>query len=173
MGFDTDTVLYHGTNKDFDSFQARETKGWEQDGKGVSLDRHPSIASGYANQRSGLSGDGANVLPVYIRGKLATRAEWESAVERSGGDTSQAQAVLEKAGFAGFQSPTAGMGGGKVTGEVRIFDPSNIRSVNAAFDPKKSTSSTLLAAAPFAAVGGAGLTIERELGSKMQRDKKD
>jgi hypothetical protein len=57
--------------------------------------------------------------------------------------------------------------------ELVIFDPSNIRSVNAAFDPKKSTSSTLLAASPFAAVGGAGLTSERELGSKMQRDKKD
>jgi hypothetical protein len=31
----------------------------------------------------------------------------------------------------------------------------------------------LFAAAPFAAVGGAGLTSERELGSKMKRDKKD
>jgi hypothetical protein len=54
-----------------------------------------------------------------------------------------------------------------------ILDDGNIRSVNAAFDPEKSTSSTLLAAAPFAAVGGAGLTSERELGSKMKRDKKD
>jgi hypothetical protein len=43
-----------------------------------------------------------------------------------------------------------------------IADPSNIRSVNAAFDPKKSTSSTLLAASPFAAVGGAGLTLAGE-----------
>jgi hypothetical protein len=56
---------------------------------------------------------------------------------------------------------------------VAIFDPSVIRSTNAAFDPEKSTSSTLLAAAPFAAVSGAGLTSERELGSKMKRDKKD
>lgn len=38
----------------------------------------------------------------------------------------------------------------------------NIRSVNAAFDPDKATSSTLLAAAPFAAVGGAGLTLAGE-----------
>ena len=38
----------------------------------------------------------------------------------------------------------------------------NIRSVYAAFDPEKSTSSTLLAAAPFAAVGGAGLTLAGE-----------
>jgi hypothetical protein len=45
---------------------------------------------------------------------------------------------------------------------VAIFDPSNIRSVNAAFDPEKSGSSTLLAAAPFAAVGGAGLTLAGE-----------
>jgi hypothetical protein len=38
----------------------------------------------------------------------------------------------------------------------------NMRSVNAAFDPEKSGSSTLLAAAPFAAVGGAGLTLAGE-----------
>jgi hypothetical protein len=43
-----------------------------------------------------------------------------------------------------------------------VFDPANIRSVNAAFDPEKSGSSTLLAAAPFAAVGGAGLTLAGE-----------
>jgi len=38
---------------------------------------------------------------------------------------------------------------------VVIFDPSNIRSVHAAFDPEKSGSSELLAAVPFA-VGGVG-----------------
>jgi GNAT superfamily N-acetyltransferase len=37
-----------------------------------------------------------------------------------------------------------------------VLDDGNIRSVNAAFDPEKSGSSTLLAAAPFAAVGGVG-----------------
>ena len=34
--------------------------------------------------------------------------------------------------------------------EVIVFDPSNIRSVNAAFDPAKSSSSNLMAADPFA-----------------------
>jgi hypothetical protein len=48
-----------------------------------------------------------------------------------------------------------------------ITDLMNMGNLN------KSTSSTLLAASPFAAVGGAGLTSERELGSKMKRDKKD
>lgn len=37
-------------------------------------------------------------------------------------------------------------------------------------DPDKASSSTLLAAAPFAAVGGAGLTAERELGARMTDD---
>jgi len=52
--------------------------------------------------------------------------------------------------------------GGKPQAVRVIFDPSNIRSVHAAFDPEKSTSSTLLAAAPFAALGGAGLTMAGE-----------
>jgi hypothetical protein len=82
----------------------------------------------------------------------------------------------KKAGYKGLiirnviDSPT---GYGEPSTVAAIFDPSNIRSVNAAFDPEKSGSSTLLAAAPFAAVSGAGLTSERELGSKMTREKKD
>jgi hypothetical protein len=71
--------------------------------------------------------------------------------------------IMRRLGFDGMQGIADGH-------ELVIFDPSNIRSVNAAFDPEKSTSSTLLAASPFAAVGGAGLTSERELGSKMADD---
>jgi hypothetical protein len=54
------------------------------------------------------------------------------------------------------------MGMSPDTTHLVIFDPANIRSVNAAFDPEKSGSSTLLAAAPFAAVSGAGLTLAGE-----------
>jgi hypothetical protein len=67
--------------------------------------------------------------------------------------------ALREEGYDGavFSQPSSGSEGVAV-----IFDPSNIRSVNAAFDPEKSGSSTLLAAAPFAAVGGAGLTLAGE-----------
>lgn len=78
-------------------------------------------------------------------------------------------AALKSEGFDGVVADSD-FGAGEI---VVVFDPSNIRSVNAAFDPDKAASSTLLAAAPFAAVGGAGLTSERELGNKMKRDKKD
>jgi hypothetical protein len=54
--------------------------------------------------------------------------------------------------------------------DVAIFDPSNIRSVNAAFDPEKSGSSTLLAAAPFAAVGGVGAGTATEGDAKTQEN---
>jgi hypothetical protein len=72
-----------------------------------------------------------------------------------------------------MRNDKGGMFGRRQVETTVIFDPSNIRSVNAAFDPEKSGSNMLLAAAPFAAVSGAGLTSERELGSKMTRDKKD
>jgi hypothetical protein len=166
-----ETIFYRGRTDAADSFEARTLKGWEQDGTGVSLDRSPSVASGYANQRAA-SLDGQNVVPVYVRGKLLPSAQWEARVsEIARGSTDpqsvaaaakQAQKEFSGQGYAGVKRPVASMGQGKKTGEVRIFDPSNIRSVNAAFDPKKSGSSTLLAAAPFAAVGGAGLTLAGE-----------
>jgi hypothetical protein len=166
-----ETIFYRGRTDAADSFEARTLKGWEQDGTGVSLDRSPSVASGYANQRAA-SLDGQNVVPVYVRGKLLPSAQWEARVsEIARGSTDpqsvaaaakQAQKEFSGQGYAGVKRPVASMGQGKKTGEVRIFDPSNIRSVNAAFDPEKSGSSTLLAAAPFAAVSGAGLTLAGE-----------
>jgi len=129
-----------------------------------------------------------SMLPVdVIRAGVPAgrRADFDAIVRRyqrdftgNGGrmSTNDLEAIAHQMGFDGFEVRNViddYMGkGGKSTVRA-IFDPSNIRSVNAAFDPEKSGSSTLLAAAPFAAVGGAGLTSERELGSKMTRDKKD
>jgi hypothetical protein len=70
----------------------------------------------------------------------------------------RATEILKQKGYDGIvmRNDKGGMFGRRQVETTVIFDPSNIRSVNAAFDPEKSGSSTLLAAAPFAAVGGVG-----------------
>ena len=83
-----------------------------------------------------------NVIPIYARtGKQLKTSDPQKA--------KQAQSQ-------GYDSVLYD-GPGTVDGqpEIIIFDPANIRSVHAAFDPEKSGSSELLAAVPFA-VGGVG-----------------
>lgn len=79
----------------------------------------PSYANSFA------SGNGGNVMPLVSRGRYAPGA-WSEAEARS----------------AGFQGREFG------DGTRQVFDPSNIRSVNAAFDPANSSSANLLAANP-------------------------
>ena len=191
MGFDTETVLYHGTDKEIASFRPSERGAF---GPGVYLSDQSGVASRYGKPSpyyvrgsildtrpgkplpKGLSDAAKSQLtPEEVqrwerlwpqRNSMAVDAETFREVLTRSVEAPRVPEIMRRLGFDGMQGIADGH-------ELVIFDPSNIRSVNAAFDPKKSTSSTLLAASPFAAVSGAGLTSERELGSKMQRDKKD
>jgi hypothetical protein len=156
MGFDTDTVLYHGTSGDVKAF-GRDTY--------LASDRR------YSEDWIEGAQDG-QIKEVYIKGRKYPADEEETQLIFSDiqiltqGEQQARRSLLrniENEGYDYVYSPING-------GETLVFDPSNIRSVNAAFDPEKSTSSTLLAASPFAAVSGAGLTSERELGARMADD---
>jgi hypothetical protein len=191
MGFDTETVLYHGTDKEIASFRPSERGAF---GPGVYLSDQSGVASRYGKPSpyyvrgsildtrpgkplpKGLSDAAKSQLtPEEVqrwerlwpqRNSMAVDAETFREVLTRSVEAPRVPEIMRRLGFDGMQGIADGH-------ELVIFDPANIRSVNAAFDPEKSTSSTLLAASPFAAVGGAGLTSERELGSKMKRDKKD
>jgi hypothetical protein len=150
-----ETVLYHGTGKDFDAFNPTADGAF---GPGIYLTESAEDASQFAVRggRRNPSGNGASVLPVVVRGRFATPRDYTAAINAAKGvgaaRQEEALAALRKSGFDGVKTaPNAGN-----PSHIVIFDPSNIRSVNAAFDPEKSGSSTLLAAAPFAAVGGVG-----------------
>jgi hypothetical protein len=214
MGFDTDTVLYHGTATDVASFDPRKAGGVTKARSaklGTWLTGSPKTAEGYADFASGkpvqdlidasyaaeragqwdkasrlmaeaealetAGTAGQTIMPLHVRGKLKTIDMDGVQYDPDDVNLTEIAKVAKQEGFDGVRltnfSDEAGYGEYNPTTHVLVFDPSNIRSVNAAFDPEKSTSSTLLAAAPFAVVGGAGLTSERELGSKMKRDKKD
>lgn len=144
MGFDTETVLYHGTGADIDAFNL---SGDGANGPGIYFALDPDAASAYANRR----GERANVLPVFLKsGKYATTQQLDDLAKSLRAndspqalDRSYASAVerLKAEGFIGVRDNKF----------VSIFDPSNIRSVHAAFDPDKAASPILTAG-----LGGGG-----------------
>ena len=133
MGFDVDTPLYHGTRSNFDAFDRAKIRR----GPGIWTSTDPHTAMEY----SGLRDEGANIRPLYGRGRLVSEQRFYDTRAAGGfdGDVDAAQA----AGFAGVQDYSSRI----------YFNPSNIRSPHAAFDPANSGSSDLLASASPAAIG--------------------
>jgi hypothetical protein len=173
MGFDTETAVYRGLTRPYDADTLVP-------GRFQFLAHDPNVASGYA--RNFADREGANVVKAFLRKPNplmvdAGGANWDRIDTRNLPE--ELRAILDpRATIAAIATAARSRGYGHVTvrnvvdladGGVGspttvevVWDPSNIRSVNAAFDPEKSGSSTLLAAAPFAAVGGAGLTLAGE-----------
>jgi hypothetical protein len=137
QGFDTDTVYYHGTNKDFDAFDPDRAIGsqfWS------TTDR-AAIEGGEV----GAQGNGV-IKELYA--KVQNPAGWDE-YNRLGIDE------LIRDGYDGVKMPDPD---GSTT--LLAFNPNQYRSVNAAFDPAKKDSSNLLAQ-----LGGAGIVGAATLGS--------
>lgn len=152
MGMRTGMPLYHGTNQDISQFSLE--RGGEVSrspvGKlGVSLATDPDTASEFAN----LAGsEGANVIQAYHRASKPVRIQLE------GGETNlEVAATVQEAWDQGFDAIKfdnyTTPGGEKGRSFVLVKDPSQIRSVNAAFDPAKKESANLLASALPGALG--------------------
>ncbi len=162
MGFDIDAPLYHGTDQNIGAFRTND--GWY--GNGVYATRSPQQAEYYtrrtAAQASGGQEPAPNIMPLVARGRLAPVEEYQALVRenmprgkwtKAGEDNAvrRAQQELERRGYAGVDA-------GGLDEEVVIFDPSNVRSRFAAFDPKRTGESDLLAGTAIAApVVGGGL----------------
>ena len=143
-GFDTDTVYYHATDKFGDSesgeFTQLRPSASGKLGPGIYLSPDASYTQKYIRRSYRSDTDkppfdeGARVLPVFVRGKIGTREDFGEAVEsvkKNASDKTDFAVIKRKAqekmaddGFAGF----------KVQDELVIFDPKNIRSVNAEFE---------------------------------------
>ncbi len=143
QGFDTERVLYHGTTRDFDNFKP-STNG--QIGRGVYFAHDPELAGKYAQY---YGDSGANVVPVHVRGKLANAREWKKALDKQ-------SRVIDGSPMAAYDTPhmqgaaktlrEQGYSGIDAAGQVSIFDPANIRSVHAKFDPAQTRSPNILSA---------------------------
>ena len=134
QGFDTDKKVYHGTADDFDAFdpdRAIGTQFWSTTNKA-------EIESGDV----GAQGSGV-IKEMYHR--IKNPAGWDE-YDKFGVDE------LISKGYDGLKLPD-----GKGDYTYVAFDPSQYRSVDAAFDPAKISSSNLLASNPVAtAAAGAG-----------------
>ena len=168
MGFD-DKTYYHGTDADFISFKV--TEGARNSNAYVSASPDPRVANHFA-KLAGKYPTGAQVYPIKIRGNIfdiKNKQHMEdlrsTAVEEvldSGGDLDllfanleemdkgntnwkvieqpRIQKAMRKLGFDGFRSSELG----NDVENIGIFNPANIRSINAAFNPENETSSNIM-----------------------------
>ena len=81
LGYDIDNPIYHSTNSSFDSFEIPEDRFLKY-GKGVYATPSPNYSDRYIRQNRDLESaykEGANVMPMYARGKIGTEQDWEAA----------------------------------------------------------------------------------------------
>lgn len=183
MGFDTDKVWYHGTGRDFDNFKPSDPG--EALGPGVYVSDMPSVANQYADApfdaqtlRAGI--DEGMVYPLHAR--VPRMFEWDGtnmpqtlaraeevmpgisklnpAPYHVGDRPTKFVSLLKEAGYDGIYNRWNE--GADVFTQANIFDPKNLRSVNAAFDPAMADSANLLAVNPPSAAPAGALAMGGE-----------
>lgn len=184
MGFDPDVALYRGQPEDYASIRPSERGRF---GPGVYASEQPGVAEMYGDFVAPLVGPRDDALFNAMPGtrsldpiardrviaqlvpdevaKLATFEKWYGqdaeafweALRRVAGDERASEAI-RAAGFKGIR----GIGDGA---ETVVFDPRNIRSRFARFDPRNADSADLLAG-----VAGAGVVSNALLADRDRRD---
>lgn len=168
MGFDVDNPAYRGLTRPYDESDAAKqyyqmfTSDREQAGeyamKGLGMGR-PNVVPAFLRKGKNLAVDGFernfNVIPTRdlpepVRrrlGSVAAMDEIAHAAREAGYDSVTVRNIIDNA---------MGERTGAPVSVDTIFDPKNVRSVNAFFDPAKASSKDLLAANP----AGAGIPAE-------------
>lgn len=130
--FDMNTTYYHGTSSDFTEFTPSEVGDL---GPGIYMTPNPEKASGYAAMRRFMRRDtnnaSPNVMPLRLRKDLNFLDLQGRAIMPFDEDRIQR---LRDSGYDGIRQLDES---GNVT-QLNIFDPENIRSVNAEFKPGES-----------------------------------
>jgi hypothetical protein len=147
MGFDTKTIRYHGSDQDINAFDPAKFGSKDQGfyGRGVTTDTDPEIASSYANYNEPISGQ--VVYPLLTRGKYFKWTE-DTQPFASRKDSMQGTKDIQELGYQGtvmrndrdLWGETPNFGEEQVT-----FNPANVRSRYAAFDPARANEADLLA----------------------------
>jgi hypothetical protein len=183
LGFDVDTPLYRGRKSDYSEFDLSRLQTGTNRPMGNSpgvpedaifFDESPRVANAYVRPWHGVPGEkhvyteGANILPAYARGNIKTidmrQRDYDAMRQR---DPEGLRRLLEEArseGYDGVRFENLRDIGSKHRGstQVAIFDPANIRSPFAAFDPARSSSRDLLAGyAPIGAGAAIGAVATR------------
>lgn len=180
MGF-FDNTVYHGTaakpsttmpdGNIFDEFKlwegadpTRSTVRSPVSKLGVSVADQPDIAESFASLASRNGSEGSAVLPLRFRGDRVGRIDLDGS--ESNEEIFGAVADSWKSGFDAIQFKNYTTPDGTKGSFVLVKDPSQLRSVNAAFDPSLKESGNLLAGVTGATVGiGALLQGEKAAAS--------
>ena len=151
QGFDTSRILYHGTAAEFDEFKPSGPK--EGMGPGVYLApsrKGAEIHSGMATRAMSGGGD-TRMLEVYIRapkvflwdgddmaGTIARARQVAPDIDvgRDRYTIRNAAAFSMALRSKGYHAIENRIKRGDLYHQIIVFDPSNIRLINAAFDPK-------------------------------------
>jgi hypothetical protein len=143
-GFDIGTPLFHGTGADFQAFDTGrfQQSDFGTGGAGVYSSESPGLAGAYSDLVTRPSGDGANIMPITTR-----RADaYDNGGYRNINSYEDARAYSQRMQELGVDNVFYRDG---VTGEIienTTFNPTNIRSRFARFDPEFSHLSNLSAA---------------------------
>ena len=168
LGFDINTIRYHGSDKDIKAFDpakfGKHDQGWY--GRGVTTDTDPEIASGYANYNE--AANGQVVYPLLTKGKHMVWPE-DQPPFASAKDSIVGTKDIQSLGYSGtvFKNDRDLYGVTPNWGEEQVtFNPSFVRSRFAAFDPARINEADLLA------MGGSPLPLGL-LGSNNKEKKQE
>jgi phosphoglycolate phosphatase-like HAD superfamily hydrolase len=154
MGFNVREPMYHGTQKEFTQFNlAKHGSATDKGdfGQAVYVTTDPDIAKVYAFDTK-TNNQGSQVLPLLIKEgkqyKVNGQQGMNELIEKLGGEdkwfelTNNPEAYAKAIKDLGFDSVRD-----RGYAQTAVYDPKNIRSKFAAFDPKKANSPDLLAGA--------------------------
>lgn len=163
MGFDTDNVLHHGTPSQNPILEMRPSSGENHAmGDGVYMTPDQRLADLYSR--------GGTRMDLMVRGPLR---DYFQAGQRMRELSAEGHSWEDAMSLARQESKDGGYSGYQFANEVAVWDPRNIRSVNAAFDPAKADSANLLAANPKTAgavpLAASGRDEDPFLNSMLQR----
>ncbi len=140
MGFDTSQVWHHGTSGSFDAFDPTLVRYHTV--ASTWLTSSKAAASYFSEVANNTFREGRSILDLYVR----RGRQLEVPGPRHFGYDSFDK-ILEKARQDGYDSVLFRdvNDDNQISDQLVVFDPSNIRFVNAAFDPAEEGSSRLLA----------------------------
>lgn len=168
MGFDPNKTYYHGTAKNFSEFDPKFNGKHTIDSQtntGHYFSDEPEMANVYAEMEK----NGANIMPVHLKMENPNiidlnrtsipifRTDLINKAKELGHDSILFKNALDK-------------GSGPLGADIPlVFEPSQIRSVNAAFDPAKKDSKDILAGLGGAAILGSQSDEENSNFDKLKQ----
>ena len=152
MGFDTETVYYHGASRggynrtsDIEAFDPEKIGDkWGQDREGFFFTTNKNEAGYYATTDSiGNNVSGGTIYPIYHRSENPFIIDSKNDVDLAGEggvpywDNNHIELIkaAKKGGHDSIRLIDRGAYENQLEEMLVLFDPSKIRSVNAAFDP--------------------------------------